>query len=577
MRLTQTAIALALSLLTALPGHAQDDPAATPARSEDAGAYLAARVASAESDYRAALEWFSRALAADPGNPQLLDGAVISAMGSGDFGAGAQLASELVAQGRRSQIADLALIVAEAKAENYAGLIDSLAKGQSVGALFDGLVKAWAEAGRGDMSAALEAFDVVTKTAGMEVFGGYHKALALASVGDFEGADRLLAAEAMQPIRSLRRGVVAHAQILSQLERNPEAVALLDTIFVPGQDPAIDALRVRLSAGETVAYDIAISPQQGMAEVFYTLATALSGEAENGYTLLYSRGAAWLRPDHTEAVLLSAGLLSSEGQFALAAETYDSVPTDAPEFFLAEMGRADMLLASGKPDAALEVMQALAKRLPDVLAVQATYADMLRRQEKFVDAIKVYDHAIGLLGEAEAKDWPLFYSRGICHERQKNWEAAETDLRRALALSPDQPQVLNYLGYSLLELNQKLDEALSLIERAVAARPDSGYIVDSLAWAYFRMGRYEEALPHMEKASLMEPVDPVVTDHLGDVYWAVGRHLEAQFQWRRALSYNPQEKDAERMRRKLEVGLDAVLAEEGAKPLGPVKAAQNDQ
>ncbi|MDZ7907064.1 MAG: tetratricopeptide repeat protein [Gemmobacter sp.] len=207
------------------------------------------------------------------------------------------------------------------------------------------------------------------------------------------------------------------------------------------------------------------------------------------------------------------------------------------------MGRADMLLASGKPDAALEVMQALAKRLPDVLAVQATYADMLRRQEKFVDAIKVYDHAIGLLGEAEAKDWPLFYSRGICHERQKNWEAAETDLRRALALSPDQPQVLNYLGYSLLELNQKLDEALSLIERAVAARPDSGYIVDSLAWAYFRMGRYEEALPHMEKASLMEPVDPVVTDHLGDVYWAVGRkHLEAQFQWRRALSFEPPKK-----------------------------------
>lgn len=576
MRLTQTALALALTLLVPLPGHAEDAaPAQGPA--EDAGAYLAARVASAESDYRAALHWYLRALAADRGNPQLLDGAVISAMGSGDFAAGAELAAEITAQGRRSQIADLALVVADAKAGNHAALIEGVKAGRSVGALFDGLITAWAEAGRGEMGAALAAFDTVTKTGGMEVFGGYHKALALASVGDFEGADRLLAAETMQPIRSLRRGVVAHAQILSQLERNPEAVALLDGIFQPGQDPAVDALRARLAAGETIGYDIVANPQQGLAEVFYTLATALSGEAENGYTLLYSRGAAWLRPDHTEAVLLSAGLLNAEGQFDLAAETYDSVPTDAPEFFLAEMGRADTLLASGKPDAALEVMQALAKRLPDLLAVQATYADLLRRQEKFAEAIKVYDQAIALTGTPEAKDWPLFYSRGICHERQKQWQQAEADLRRALELSPDQPQVLNYLGYSLLELNQKLDEALGLIERAVAARPDSGYIVDSLAWAYFRMGRYEEALPHMEKASLMEPVDPVVTDHLGDVYWAVGRHLEAQFQWRRALSYEPTEKDADRLRRKLAVGLDAVLAEEGAKPLGAVKAAQNDQ
>ena len=174
--------------------------------------------------------------------------------------------------------------------------------------------------------------------------------------------------------------------------------------------------------------------------------------------------------------------------------------------------------------------------------------------------------------EPVGRHWSLFYSRGICHERGGDFPAAEVDFRRALALNPDQPQVLNYLGYSLVDRGEKLPEALEMIERAVAAQPDQGYILDSLAWALFRLGRHDEALKPMEQASLLEPVDPVVTDHLGDVYWMVGRTLEAQFQWRRALSFDPAEKDAQRIRRKLEVGLDVVMAEEAAAAAPAVKA-----
>ena len=149
-------------------------------------------------------------------------------------------------------------------------------------------------------------------------------------------------------------------------------------------------------------------------------------------------------------------------------------------------------------------------------------------------------------------------------------------MREALRLNPDQPQVLNYLGYSFVDRGENLDEALGMIERAVAAEPGSGYIIDSLAWAYYRLGRYADAVAPMEQASLLEPVDPIVTDHLGDVYWAVGRTREAEFQWHRALSYGPLEKDAVRIRAKLEKGLDAVLAEEGAAPIAPVEAQVND-
>ena len=166
----------------------------------------------------------------------------------------------------------------------------------------------------------------------------------------------------------------------------------------------------------------------------------------------------------------------------------------------------------------------------------------------------------------------LFYARAIAKERSGDWEGSEADFRSALELNPEQPQVLNYLGYSLVEQQRNLDEALEMSERAGAASPDSGYIGDSLGWVFYRLDRYEEAVEQMERAVELEPVDPVVNDHLGDVYWAVGRKREAEFQWRRALSFvdltdADSEAAPERMRRKLEVGLDAVLAEEGAAPL----------
>ena len=315
--------------------------------------------------------------------------------------------------------------------------------------------------------------------------------------------------------------------------------------------------------------------QDGVAEVFYTMASVLQGEAEDGYTLIHARVTAWLRPDHTEARLMAAGLLESLGQHGLAGEAYAAIPADDPSYHVAEIGRAETLIAEGKVDAALEVLTALTKSHGTLFEVQAALGDAFRRQERFAESIAPYTAAIALVPDAQPRHWSLYFSRGISLERTGDFPAAEADFRKALALNPDQPQVLNYLGYSFVDRGVNLPEALGMIERAVAAQPEAGYIIDSLAWALFRLGRYAEAVEPMERASLLEPVDPVVTDHLGDVYWAVGRKLEARFQWHRALSFAPEEKDAKRIRRKLEVGLDAVLAEEGAKPLTEVANGEN--
>jgi tetratricopeptide (TPR) repeat protein len=300
----------------------------------------------------------------------------------------------------------------------------------------------------------------------------------------------------------------------------------------------------------------------------------LNGEADPVYTLIHLRVASFLRPDHSDALLLTADVLENLGQHDLATQTYTMFKADDPAFVTAEIGRAGALRSQGKADAAIEALQALSRSHGDLTPVQFALADVLRSEERFDEAEVAYSAAIDLTKAAGNEDWVLYFYRGICHEQSKDWAPAEADFRRALELNPTQPQVLNYLGYGLVDRGEKLDEALGMIEKAVAADPEQGYIIDSLAWAYFQLGRYQEALEPMERASLLEPVDPIVTDHLGDIYWMNDRKLEARFQWRRALSFEPTEKDQARIQRKLDVGLDTVMAEEGTVK-APVKAAEN--
>ncbi|MDJ0638107.1 MAG: tetratricopeptide repeat protein [Paracoccaceae bacterium] len=538
----------------------------------DSGSYLAARSAMAVSDYSEAAQYFSRALVRDPGNLTLLESAATAYLGLGDLDRSAELARRMVSAGGTGQLGGLILLGENARAEDWNQIQSALDGGLTVGPLFDGLARSWALVGSGNMSDALASFDEVATNAGVEAFGLYHKALALGSVGDFEGAATILSGEAGTTLRLSRRGVVAYAEVLSQLERNDEAIDLITQSFGASLDPYLEDLRTRLEAGETLAFKTVETPVHGVAEIYFSIANALRTEAQPAYTVLYTRMAAALRPEHTDALLLTAELLESLERFDLATDVYDTVPRDDPLFHAAELGRAEALRRAGRDDAAIEVLNQLSESHAHLPLVHVTLGDTLRGLEQFEDAIEPYNTAISLIETLEEQHWIIFFARAITFERTKQWEKAEADFRKALELRPDQPQVLNYLGYSFLEMQTNYDEALAMIERAVELRPDSGYIIDSLGWGLYRLGRYEEAVGHMENAVEKMPIDPIVNDHLGDVYWAVGRYREAEFQWHRALSFITDDTDLndidpERIRRKLEVGLYQVLEEEGAEPL----------
>ncbi len=531
------------------------------------GDYLAARQARMNADYRAAVHYYIRALGADPTNAQMLEGAAISRLALGELDRAVRIAQRMEDNEYRSQIASMVLIANDVSKDQWQPVLDRLAANEGVGQLVDGLLMAWAQVGNGNMTAALAAFDAVEKQRGLRGFALYHRALALAMAGDFEAAEAIFSGEASGPLQMTRRGAMARIEILSQLGKGDMALALLTQLFGNDLDPALATMKSALIANETLPFTHVTQASDGVAEIFYSVASALRGEAAYDYTLLYSRTAEFLRRDHIDAVLLSAELLEDLDRPALAVEAYRRVPRNHPAFHAAELGRADALRAAGKKDAAIEVLTQLAESHGDMPIVHATMGDFQRGSKNYDEAIRAYSRALDRYPEGDKNRWFAYYARGICKERLGDWRAAETDFRAALALNPDQPQVLNYLGYSMVEADEKLDEALSLIQRAADARPESGYIIDSLGWVLYRLGRYDEAVAHMERATELKPVDPVVNDHLGDVYWAVGRAMEAEFQWQRALSFDPEQKDAERIRRKIKVGLDAVLAEEGSEPL----------
>lgn len=556
MALKRPLFAIAVLAALALPAAASADGLA--------GSYLAARSAALSGNHAAAALYFDRALARDPDNAFLIGNALFAHASLGNWERAAEISGRLPQGAEGQELAYLVRFVRNVAENDLAAALAMIDAGQGPGALADGLSRAWLTFGQGDMSGAVATFEALAEERGLEELAALHLALARAAVGDFEAANAILSGETGIRISNTERVVRARAQIMVQLGLRAEALDLLDSYTQAVPDPGLLALQAEIGSGADRPYDFVTTAQQGVAEVFFTVAQVLTGERNTTLPLLMAQAARGVDETHSDAVLLAGELMADGEEYELAAATYDSVPEGDPNFIEAQMGRADALESLGRVDEAVEILAALVSDWPDLASVHAAYGDVLRRNERFAEAIAAYSDVLDRVDTDQPRYWFIYYARAISYHQIDDWPPAEADFRRALELNPEQPNVLNYLGYSLVEQRRNLDEALDMIQRAVAARPDSGFIVDSLGWVYYRLGRFDEAVAPMERAVELEPNDWILNDHLGDVYWMVGRYREAEFQWHRALSFDPDDADeAERIRRKLDVGLDVVLEEEG--------------
>lgn len=566
---TRLGAALALGLALLAPPAAAQAPGPG-----DSGAYLSSREAVLNRDFPAALPYLERQIATAPDNLPIREQLVISLMALGEMDRAADVAEPLVAAVPDNGVGNLALTAAAFARGDFAAVIALHERGADGNPLVEALTLAWAQLGQGRMTEALAALDDVSGATGLGPFALYCRALMLALAGDAEGALAILEDpdNGVRPALN-RRGVLAHIQLLGLTERFDDALAMIDDEFGGANDPHLRRLAAAFGDRRSLPFDLISGPADGMAEVYAVLAAAIRNPQGAQDTLIYAQAALAINPRLSDARIILGQVFEELGQTELAEQAFAAVPEDDGFALIATLGRAQTLDALDRGDEAIAILRNAVAQNPESQIAATLLGDYLRQGGDHAGAIAAYTLALeALAARGQTPDWRLWFSRAVAHERSGQWPEAEADFRSALELEPGQPTVLNYLGYSLVERREKLDEALGMIERAVQGEPDSGYITDSLAWALFRLGRYEEAVAPMERAVALMPTDPVLNDHLGDVYWAVGREREAQFQWRRALSFGPHDDmDSDRLRRKLEVGLDQVLSEEGAEPLRPAR------
>ncbi|WP_312361158.1 tetratricopeptide repeat protein [Ensifer sp.] len=548
------------------------------------GAFLAARTADTDRDFATANELYRIALQFEPGNNDVKQRLMITLLMAGKFDEGAKIAEQLKSDPAVERITTVIRAIEAIRKREYrnAQKLLNYEGPNDLDRLMNGLLSAWAKFGQGKPKEALAEVNGLDGPDWFRVFKNYHAgAIAIAS-GDKTTAraklnDAILDREggAAAP-DTFMRAVEALARFEARENNKQKA---LDTIAV-GENMVnnytpLEALRKSIETGVPQEQQVKTA-SQGAAAVLFSIGGALNREGAEDIVSLYLQTARRLDPDSADILVMLAGIAENLKKPKEAIELYQSVPEASPMRRLSELQLGLSLASIGKVDEAKKHLKALIDVDPKNIRNYLAYGSVLSDAKDYKEMGELYDRAVDQIGPVPKRsDWTVFFQRGIAYERQKLWEKAEPNFRKALELNPDQPQVLNYLGYSWVDMNINLEEGLDMIRKAVELKPDDGYIVDSLGWAYFRMNRFDDAVVELEKAAELMAGDPTINDHLGDAYWRVGRKLEAVFQWTQTLELKPEEAEIPKIKVKIENGLPAlkevVPASANAKETAPKK------
>lgn len=520
-----------------------------------AGSYLAARRASVERDAAAAAAFYRTALRLDPKNNELLDRAFISSVADGDIDEAVKYAERILAVDKSNRVARLVVGVRALKQKQYTLAQQNI--NQSVrGPITDlvaTLLSSWAMYGAGNTTAAIAHIDKLAGPEWYPIFKDLHAGMIYELAGKQKDAG-VRFERAYKLDDSALRVTDAYGRWLSRNKGDAAATAVYENFDkkLARHPLVIEALR-ETRAGKKLA-PLVDSAQAGAAEALYGIGASLTRRGGEDLALVYLQLALYLRPHHALALLSLGDLYESVKKPQMAVNVYERVPANSPLKRNAQIQLATDLDAVDRSEEALKILRTVIAEDPKDIEAIVALGNIERARKKFEDCAGTYSKAIEA-NEDQKPNWVLHYFRGICEERSKQWPKAEADLKKALSLQPEQAHVLNYLGYSWVDQGINLDEGMAMIRRAVEQRPDDGFIVDSLGWAYYRIGDYDNAVKNLERAIELKPEDPTINDHLGDAYWRVGRTLEARFQWQHAKDLKPEPEELPKIEAKLRDGL----------------------
>ncbi len=576
---------LAGSLLVAPVSHATNTEDVVQASDSLAGNYLAARIAATDRNTRAAATFYRQVLKLDPDNEELQLRAFLTFIGNGDFDEGVALGETLTTYDTTPEMVSIVLAVDRMRSKNWPGAVKQLDKDweSALDRLVAGLAEGWAHFGAGDTDEALLTIDGLNGPSWFDLFVQYHGGLIALAAGDaIDAARRLDVAYnnrggAQASAATYSRVVNAYALALAGAGRRPEALEIVNRVLDDQpQNPVFLELQTALNGAGPLPKSIA-NARRGAAEMFLNVASALNRDGGENFALIYMQLARQLAPKDELVTASLADLLDRQGVLDEANTLFDSLPDGSIYAPIARLEKALNLDELGEEDEARAIFERLMSERPDDMVVSMSYGAVLSRHERYDEAAKVYQAAVDRLPQLEPIHWNLVYRLGISYERTKQWDKAEPMFRKALELNPDQPSVLNYLGYSLVDMDVKVPEALDMIRRAVAQRPNDGYMVDSLGWAYYKLKRFSEAVVELERAVELRPGDPTINDHLGDAYWRANRKLEAIFQWRHALALDPDDANIPEITRKLNDGMKPLPKPGEREALTPDQPTDDDK
>jgi tetratricopeptide (TPR) repeat protein len=582
--LRRTFTVIAAAVLLAIPGAIAAQSVGTrdaantreAAHLTPAGSYLAARQANLDRDPDAAATYYRAALKFDQRNTELLELTFYSVLADGDINEAVRLAGQLIQLDRNNRNAHLVLGVRALKQKQWKEArthFNQSAHGP-VNDLMGTLLAAWSAYGANDLKGSIDTIDKLSGPEWYSIFKDMHAGLIYDLGGRKDAGKRL--ERAFKLDATALRIMQSHAGYLSRNGGRDEALKIYEDYDkqLPRYPLTVEGLA--LLRKDIPLPRIVETAQEGAAEALYGLGAAL-GRREDEMSLAnrglaYLQLALYLEPNHALAQIALADLYEALKKPALAIKVFERVPASSPLKRNAEIQLAIDLDALDRTEDAKKHLEKVIATKPDDMEAIIALANIQRERKQYEGCADAYGKAIGLLTQPVKANWTTYYFRGICFERSKQWAKAELDFKKALELFPDQPHVLNYLGYSWIDQGAHLDEAMNMIKRSVEQRPDDGYIVDSLGWAYYRLGNYDEAVKNLERAVELKPVDPTINDHLGDVYWKVDRMLEAKFQWSHARDLKPEDDELLKIEQKLKVGL-----QEQRPASGPSNSAEADK
>jgi tetratricopeptide (TPR) repeat protein len=550
-------------------GLVSDADEAREPRANRYGSYLAGRHAANENDAASAARFYDKALKFDPGNPELLERAILSEVAEGDLDGGAAHAEDLIKRAPTTRIPRIVVAVRAMRDGGYAKAREEFAKvaGNAAAEIAARLGVAYALFSEGKSAEAKAVVEKLTDAGGARAFALYHLGVIedlsgrpKEALAHFEEANRLSESDSL-------RILLAYAAHLARIGEVEKAKSVYrDFLKTAPAHPIVRAALARLEAG-TVPDRVIASAKQGLAETFYGIASSLSDERSYEIPIFYLQLALALEPRHDLSLSLLGDRYEAANRMDEAIAAYGRIPSASPLYVNARLQIAQAYQKQDKPADALEVLNESLSGTEDDVDLYASIGDVLRSEERYADAVEAYTKAVALIRRPQERNWTLYYTRGIAYERSKRWTEAERDLKQALVLKPDQPLVMNYLAYTWVEQGVNLQEALKMLRRAVELRPEDGFIIDSLGWAHYRMGDYRTAIEFLEQAIQLEPSEATINDHLGDAYWRVGRRLEAKYQWQHALTLKPEKGDEPKIRQKIASGLPDL-------PPAPAQAGQ---